>query len=229
VRLGAAARLWRRRPAAVAASVRPPVHASAENPQRRFEQRHPRLTVAIEATATLVISPLFLAHRAGLISFQTSGQILSLVPGAAGLVLRRAWYKTTLELCGRRLRIGFGTFIRDPRTRFGDDCIVADHAQITRASFGSNALVGDHATIQARARRYDRRDIPLRLHGVEEGRTVNVGDDVWIGAGARVLADVASHSIVGAGAVVVSTFPEWSVLAGVPARVIGERPGAGDR
>jgi acetyltransferase-like isoleucine patch superfamily enzyme len=59
---------------------------------------------------------------------------------------------------------------------------------------------------------------------------LDIGNDVWIGAGARVLADVASHSIVGAGAVVVRTFPEWCVLGGVPARVIGERPrGPSDR
>jgi virginiamycin A acetyltransferase len=191
-----------------------------------FEERHGRLTVLlVEATATLVISPLLGLLRAGVVRFETGGQILSLVPGAAGIVLRRAWYRATLESCGKRLRIGLGTSIRDARTRFGDDCTVGDHCRITRARCGSDVLVVDHVTIQPRARRYDRWDVPLRLQSRDELKMVDIGDDVWIAAGARVLADVASHSIVGAGAVVVRTFPEWSVLAGVPARVIGERPG----
>jgi acetyltransferase-like isoleucine patch superfamily enzyme len=192
-----------------------------------FEQRHGRVTVLmVEATATLVISPLLGLFRAGVISFQTGGQLLSLVPGAAGIVLRRAWYRATLESCGTRLRIGFGTAIRDPRTRFGEDCTVGDHGRITRARCGSDVLIADHVTIQPRARRYDRWDVPLRLQSRDELKMLDIGDDVWIGAGARVLADVASHSIIGAGAVVVRTFPEWCVLGGVPARVIGERPGA---
>jgi acetyltransferase-like isoleucine patch superfamily enzyme len=115
--------------------------------------------------------------------------------------------------------------IRDPSSRVGDDCILTDHVRVGRAWLGSNVLVGDHAFIQGRARRYDSRDIPLRLQTPDEAKLVRIGDDVWIGSGARVLADVAAHSVVGAGAVVVRTFAEWSVLGGVPATVIRERPG----
>jgi acetyltransferase-like isoleucine patch superfamily enzyme len=34
---------------------------------------------------------------------------------------------------------------------------------------------------------------------------------------------IGSHSIVAAGAVVTKTFPEWSVIGGVPARLIKSR------
>ncbi len=56
-------------------------------------------------------------------------------------------------------------------------------------------------------------------HGVE------LGDNVWLGAGVKVLDGVriGADCIVGAGAVVANDVPERSVAAGVPARVIRER------
>jgi acetyltransferase-like isoleucine patch superfamily enzyme len=47
-------------------------------------------------------------------------------------------------------------------------------------------------------------------------------DHVWVGAGAIILAGVriGGRSIVGAGAVVTADVPPFSVVAGVPARVI---------
>ena len=52
---------------------------------------------------------------------------------------------------------------------------------------------------------------------------MTIGDDVWIGTSATILADVAAGSIVGAGAVVTHTFEPYSILAGVPARLIRQR------
>jgi acetyltransferase-like isoleucine patch superfamily enzyme len=201
------------------------VVAAADVQEPGFEWRHPRLAALYEAAATVLVAPMLALLRARVLRFMTGSELLSLVPGAAGIVLRRAWYAATLEACGRRLRIGFGSVIRDRLTRLGDDCFVVDHVRIGRAWCGSNVMVGDHALVQGRARSYDRRDIPLRLQYGPEPVVVRIGEDVWIGAGAKVLADVAAHTLVAAGAVVVRTFPEWSVLGGVPARVIAERPG----
>lgn len=53
-----------------------------------------------------------------------------------------------------------------------------------------------------------------------------IGDNVWLGAGAKVLAGVriGSHVVVGAGAVVTRDLPGNCVAAGVPARVVKELP-----
>lgn len=52
-----------------------------------------------------------------------------------------------------------------------------------------------------------------------------IGDDVWLGAGVKVLKGVSvnDHSVIGAGAVVTSDMPEWSVSVGMPAKVIRYR------
>lgn len=54
---------------------------------------------------------------------------------------------------------------------------------------------------------------------------VTLGDNVWLGAGAKVLdgVSVGDDCIVGAGAVVAETLPSGSVAAGVPARVLRQR------
>ena len=52
-----------------------------------------------------------------------------------------------------------------------------------------------------------------------------IGDDVWIGAHSVIVGGVriGSHSIIGAGAVVLQDVAEYSIVAGVPARVIRMR------
>jgi len=45
-----------------------------------------------------------------------------------------------------------------------------------------------------------------------------------VGAAALIMADVAEGSIVGGGAVVTKTFEPYSILAGVPAKVMRQRP-----
>lgn len=56
------------------------------------------------------------------------------------------------------------------------------------------------------------------------GYDIVIGEGVWICAGAIVSGGVTigSHSIVAAGAVVTRSFPEHSVIAGVPAVRIGD-------
>ena len=52
-----------------------------------------------------------------------------------------------------------------------------------------------------------------------------VEDDVWIGANTVILKNVfiGKGAIVAAGAVVTSNIEEYSIVAGVPARKIGQR------
>lgn len=55
--------------------------------------------------------------------------------------------------------------------------------------------------------------------------TVTIGDDVWIGARAVILPGISigDHAIIGAGAVVNKDVAPWSIVGGVPAKVIGNR------
>lgn len=57
-------------------------------------------------------------------------------------------------------------------------------------------------------------------------RSPVVGDNVYIAAGAKLLGgiDIGHSSIIGANAVVTKSYPPHSVIAGVPAKLIGTTP-----
>lgn len=59
----------------------------------------------------------------------------------------------------------------------------------------------------------------------DPGRDTVIGNDVWIGQGARILpgAELSDGVIVGAGAVVSGNVPPYTVVAGNPARVVRAR------
>jgi acetyltransferase-like isoleucine patch superfamily enzyme len=65
---------------------------------------------------------------------------------------------------------------------------------------------------------------PLHKSGTSaEG--IDIGANVWIGSGARILdgVHIGRRAIVGAGSVVTKAVPEGATVVGVPARVIRQR------
>src|SRR4051794_28843536 len=126
---------------------RAPQDVSAGQGDRGWDARRPRTVAAAERVALLLVAPLILANRLRLVSFLTGGQIVSLVPGALGLLVRRAWYGATLAACGKRLRVTFGTVITDPATRIADDCHIGLYNHIGRAEIGSQFMSGPHVCV----------------------------------------------------------------------------------
>ena len=65
---------------------------------------------------------------------------------------------------------------------------------------------------------------PIHEQGLELA-PIRIGNDVWIAAGARIMAGVSigEGCVVGAGSVGTKDIPPYSIAAGVPARVIQKR------
>lgn len=63
------------------------------------------------------------------------------------------------------------------------------------------------------------------IHQVEEKKPVVIGADVWIGSRAIIMGgiEIGHGAVVGAGAVVTKNVPPFSVVVGIPAKIIKYR------
>jgi acetyltransferase-like isoleucine patch superfamily enzyme len=115
----------------------------------------------------------------------------------------------------------------------GEGLRMGDHSNIGAYSFvgcsgfidiGSHVMMGPRVTLLAESHNYADTDQPIKAQGVARS-SIRIEDDCWIGAGAQVLPGVTigRGSVVGAGAVVSRDVPPYSIVAGVPARVLRSR------
>ncbi len=102
------------------------------------------------------------------------------------------------------------------------DCFVLD---VCPVEFGRNCLLGPGVHVYTATHPLE---AAARREGLEYGKPVTVGDDVWIGGQAVLTpgATVGDGAVVAAGAVVVDDVPAGVVVGGNPARVIREVPSA---
>lgn len=95
-------------------------------------------------------------------------------------------------------------------------CVVLD---VCAVRIGARSQIGPHVQILAADHP---RDAAARAAGLEWGRPVTVGADVWIGGGAILLpgVEVGDGAVIGAGAVVTRPVAAGTAVAGNPARPI---------
>lgn len=94
-----------------------------------------------------------------------------------------------------------------------------------RIQIGRDCLVSQFCTLVASNHRVDRGS-PIRSQGAAQDRLgVEIGDDVWLGAGVAVMPGVriGDGAVIGANAVVTRDVPAHEIWGGVPAQRIGER------
>ncbi len=100
------------------------------------------------------------------------------------------------------------------------DCVFLDVAPIT---FGDNVFIAPQCGFYSVNHPMD---AVVRKTGVEYGKPITVGSDVWIGGHVTVCPGVTigDNVVIGAGSVVVHDIPSDSVAVGNPARVVKSLP-----
>lgn len=107
--------------------------------------------------------------------------------------------------------------------RIGDRSSVGKNALISQnVIIGKDVMMGPECIILTQNHNHFNPDIPMIEQGYEVMKSVEIGDDVWIGARVTILpgVKVGNHTIIGAGAVVTKDVPDYSIVAGVPAKII---------
>lgn len=130
-----------------------------------------------------------------------------------------------LASCGDHVNIEQGA-IFSSKVSLGDWSGIGINAKLYgEVHIGKYVMMGTDVTIITRNHRFDRTDIPMMEQGFEEERPVTIGDDVWIGDRVMILpgVTVGNGSIIAAGAVVTKDVVPYTIVGGVPAKLIAAR------
>lgn len=89
---------------------------------------------------------------------------------------------------------------------------------------GNNVIFGPRVNIFSENHNYKDLNIPIKNQGVTKDKT-KIGNDVWIGANVSIMSGVTigDGCIIAAGAVVTKDIPSYSIIGGVPAKIIKNR------
>lgn len=112
-----------------------------------------------------------------------------------------------------------------PAICIGDGCHIENRLQITathRVELKNNVLVASNVFITDNAHSYEDIETPVKQQPLKSS-PVSIGEHSWLGQNVVIMPGVnlGKHCIVGANAVVrAGTYPDYSLLAGVPAKII---------
>lgn len=113
-----------------------------------------------------------------------------------------------------------------PKVRIGSNTVIGRRNIITaknNISIGKDVLIGSDVQIIDHSHGIARESL-IREQAAEIGQVI-IEDDVWIGAGSKILMNshIRKGAIIGSNAVVRGEIPEYAIAVGAPARVVKYR------
>jgi len=130
---------------------------------------------------------------------------------------------------GERCQIHPGTMFLPygGHIRFGDDCTVNPYTMVYGhggLEVGDGVRIAAHCVIIPSDHVMDDPEVPIFQQGVV-ARGIQIGDGVWIGCRAVILdgVRVGEGSVIAAGAVVKNDVEPYTIVGGVPAKLLKRR------
>lgn len=144
------------------------------------------------------------------------------------IFIRYICMKNICKKCGNNVAVFSGVYILNPENlSIGNNVSIHPMCYIDAAggiSIGDNVSIAHHTTIMSTEHIYSDLNINIKDQGCKSIPTA-IEENVWIGAGCRILAgtNIKKGSIVAAGAVVKNVVKEFTIVGGIPAKIIKER------
>jgi len=130
---------------------------------------------------------------------------------------------------GNGVFLGRGTILscKDGDIDLGDHVNIGFYSEIFSGSsvtVGAHGLFAAYTYLVGGGHEFDRPGVPV-VEQARRSKGIAVGENVWLGAGVKVMDGVrlGRDVVVGAGAVVTEDLPDGVVAVGVPARVVRRR------
>ena len=195
-----------------------------ETIEKRCSRRHEQLRNLLLHFIVIATFPVWLSVYARIFSFQTVAALLSLIPGLLGFWLRRSFYYMTLDNAPTDISVSFGSRFLGRGVRLGHGVWVGNWTSINDCVIGKGTLISSYVDMFSGAHQHgdgkslvaEKSKQPMR----KPKKLLTIGENVWIGSGATVFADVGNNTIIGAGSVVVKPIPANCVAVGNPARAL---------
>ncbi|MES1222556.1 MAG: acyltransferase, partial [Bacteroidota bacterium] len=117
---------------------------------------------------------------------------------------------------------------------YGGNIVIGDHCSINPYTIiyghgkgvviGNNVLIAGHCMIIPSNHNFTDKKIPIREQG-ETSLGIVIEDDVWIANGCSILdgVTIGKGSVIAAGSVITKTVQPYSIVGGVPAKLIKMR------
>ena len=142
--------------------------------------------------------------------------------------LRAAFWRGWMRHVGEKSFISYNVKIENPEhislghhTRIRNNCVLDGSGGL---EIGDEVGLGFQSIVLTSAHRFQDVATPYRLQGFDL-KPVRIGNDVWIGT--RVIIQpgvtIGDGAVVGSSAVVTRDVPPFTIVAGVPAKVVGKR------
>jgi galactoside O-acetyltransferase len=162
--------------------------------------------------------------------YETLQLLFAYSPGTLGIFVRKLFYKLYLKKCGKNLLTGIGIRIQSPNSvSFGNNCGLNDYCWIAanyggKIHFGDNVLVGPKCVFHSGNHVFKDKNKLIREQGFIFNE-INIEDDVWIAANCTILSGVkiGKGAVIAAGSVVNKNVESYTVVAGIPAKLISKR------
>lgn len=113
------------------------------------------------------------------------------------------------------------------KIKIGNNVGIGEFAYLGGAGgleIGDECIAGQYLSCHPENHNYEDPDISIRLQGVSR-KGIKIGKNCWIGSKVTILdgVEIGAGSILAAGSVITKSFPENSIIAGVPAKLIKTR------
>ena len=113
--------------------------------------------------------------------------------------------------------------IRGFRITIGNGCVI--NTGVVLDGRGAALILGDYVDVSPDVRIWTLDHDPNSNDHAARARPVTVGDYAWLSSGSTILPGVnlGKGCVVASGAIVTRDVAPWTIVAGIPARPIGER------